>query len=123
MSRRGIAVFVLLVVAALLMVLLRSYNYVPILNDGAPNVHNAADLPERIRVCGRTDGHQEGGPQLTLTEVTERSDHPAFVNPWIFAACPRYGYFEDSAGRIVTTAMFVRVGDDTYDTYSLSGGP
>jgi hypothetical protein len=123
MSRRGIALIVLVAVAVPLMVLVRSYNYVPILNDGAPNLHAAADLPDRIRVCGRIYGHHAGGPQLTMAEVTGRSDHPAFVNPWIFAACPRYGYFEDGGERIVTTVMFVRVGEDAYETYALSGGP
>ncbi len=123
MSRRGIALIAALVIAIPLLVLVRSYNYVPILNDGAPDVHNVTDLPVRIRVCGRIYGYHGTGSQRTLAQVFEISDQPAFVNPWIFAACPRHGYFEDGGERILTTVMFVRVGEDTYTTYSLSGGP
>lgn len=123
MSRRRAAVVVILIVAIPLVVLVRSYNYVPILNDGGSDVHAAAELPQRIRVCGRTYGNHGIGHQFTLAQVTERTDHPAFVNPWIFAACPRNGYFEDGGERIVTTVLFVRVGEDAYLTYELSGGP
>jgi hypothetical protein len=123
MSRRAAAVIVLAAIAVPLVALIRSYNYVPVLNDGAPNVHNAAELPDRIHVCGRIYGHHGVGAQWTLSHVKEITDNPAFVNPWIFAACPRYGYFEDGGERIVTTVMFVRVGEDAYDTYALSGGP
>lgn len=123
MSRRGVAVVVVLAIAVPLVVLLRSFTYVPFLNDGGPDVHVAAELPDRTRVCGRTYGHHGIGAHHTLAQVKEMTDHPAFVNPWIFAACPRYGYFEEDGERIVTTVMFVRVGEDAYDTYALSGGP
>jgi hypothetical protein len=123
MSRRALAALVLGLAAVVVpaVVLLRSYNYVPVLNDGGPNIHNVADLPDRIRVCGRIYGHGIG-PQLTLAQVNDRTD-PAFLNPWIFAACPRNGYSEEGGERIVTTVMFVRVGEDAFVTYSLSGGP
>lgn len=111
-----------LAIAVPLVVLLRSFTYVPILNDGGPNVHIAAELPVRIRVCGRTYG-KSIGPQRTLAEVTDMTSAPVFVNPWIFAACPRGGYFEYNGFMVHTTVMFVRVGEDAYVTYSLAGGP
>jgi uncharacterized protein with von Willebrand factor type A (vWA) domain len=123
MSWRGIAIIVSLATAVPLVVLCRSFTYVPILNDGGPEVHVAAELPERIHVCGRTYGHHPTGISRTVAQVREMTNQPAFVNPWWFAACPRGGYVDYNGNRVNTTVMFVRVGEDAYVTYELSGGP
>lgn len=123
MSWRGIALIGVLVIAIPSVVLLRSCTYVPILNDGGPEVHVAAELPERIHVCGRTYGYHWTPTQHSLAEIRAMTNEPVFVNPWFFAACPRGGYFEYKGNQVNTTVMFVRVGEDAYVTYSLSGGP
>jgi len=88
-----------------------------------PNTtHDAATLPERITVCGRTWTRDGLGAQLTLADAKKSDGEPSVVATGPFAPCPP-GPCTTVADGPCDTAVFLRVGADAYVGYELSGGP
>lgn len=87
-------------------------------------IRDASTLPSRIQVCGRTWTRDSTGRQFTLDQARafKSAGEPSIVATGPFAPCPA-GPCTDVAGGACDTVVFVRVGQDVYVDYSLSGGP
>jgi hypothetical protein len=110
----GAAFGTIVVLAAIVVVILQGRS------PGA--VHDSAPLPEQIVVCGR----QYHGPEQvrTLAEIRARGGlEPALVDPAPLAPCPSGVLVELAGGIVNSTVVYVRVEDDGYVAYELSGGP
>jgi hypothetical protein len=89
-----------------------------------PNtIHHAAALPARIQVCGRTWTTSRRHSTLDQARSTKASGEPSIAAIGPFAPCPP-GPCTDVAAHVpCDTVVFVRVGQDDYIGYELSGGP
>jgi hypothetical protein len=87
-------------------------------------IHDASALPARIQVCGRIWTTQPNAPQFTMEEARafKSSGEPSIVATGPFAPCPP-GPCQDVDTGPCDTVVFVRIGQDAYVDYSLSGGP
>jgi hypothetical protein len=84
---------------------------------GVMTIHDSANLPLRVHVCGRN--FQEAGAARTLDAIRSDGFDPVMVDTGPLAGCP--GNACTSVG--CTTVVYVRVGDDAYVSYTLLGGP
>ena len=109
------------VVATFLVV--RNNVHLPFPGQPEPGIHDAASLPDAIRVCGR-EWHRDGlERQFSATQLDERSESiPTFVDVDFLPACPS-GACTTTAQGSCATVIWVRVGADAYIGYSLQGGP
>lgn len=126
MRRRWLAIAGAVVGAlAILTLLLRSFVYLPLVQTGGdPAIHDAASLPDRISVCGRD--WARGALRVQLSEgeiVTTYGFEPAVVDPGFLAACPAGACSSFASSRPCQTVIFVRVDEDAYVGYALTGGP
>lgn len=123
MSRRLWIISTVAIVGGVVALLLwRNYVYLPLGDDGSSAIHNPASLPARLHVCGRA-WNLSVGQRFTKAEMDSQTDSTvALVDPGLLAACPR-GACAAAAGGPCHTVIFVRVGEDAYVDYSLSGGP
>lgn len=120
----GIPVHRVIVVGGLVATVMIGARLVP---TGAAGIHDSA-LFGRIAVCGRD--YHEGGPVATLAQIRDaQGSPPVLVDPSFFAPCPgpdaqgdRPCSRDPSAGPCATV-VYVRVGEDAYLPYELSGGP
>ena len=90
-----------------------------------PNtIHAMGSLPRRISVCGREWTKDNLDRQVTLEQARamKPSGDPSVVATGPFAPCPR-GPCTETADGPCDTLVFVRVGEDAYIGYELSGGP
>ena len=90
-----------------------------------PNtIHAPGSLPDRISVCGRDWTNDALGRQMTFEQarITKPSGDPVIVATGPFAPCPP-GPCTATAGGPCDTVVWVRVGEDAYIDYGLSGGP
>ena len=120
--RRGLAVAALLVagVVAAIVILPRIFNGVA----GASGIHDAATLPEHIRICGRGWTKDALNRKLGLAEIRARDGiEPVVVDPGPFAPCPAGPCGMTAEDGPCHTVIYVRVGEDAYLDYSLQGGP
>jgi hypothetical protein len=89
----------------------------------ANQIHDVASLPRHISVCGRTWIKDETAQLRSLDELrTWAGVEPVVVDPGFFAGCPE-GPCTRVAGGSCNTVVHVRVGEDRYLSYELSGGP
>jgi hypothetical protein len=90
-----------------------------------PNtIHVPGSLPDHISVCGRGWTKDVLGRQVTFEQARtmKSGGDPSVVATGPFAPCPR-GPCTATAGGPCDTVVFVRVGEDAYIGYELSGGP
>lgn len=93
-------------------------------NGGADEIHDLSTLPNHISVCGRTWVKDSLGRQSSSDEIrTQTGVEPAVVGTGIFAACPPGVCTAAAASDPCHTVVYVRVGEDAYLGYELSGGP
>ncbi len=91
---------------------------------GAGGVHDAAALPEHIRICGRSWSKDALNRALSLAEIRARdSIEPVVVDPGLFAPCPAGPCTTVAQSGPCHTVVYVRVGEDSYLDYALQGGP
>jgi len=91
-----------------------------------PNtIHDAAALPARIQVCGRSWMMDTSRRRYTLDQArsTKSSGEPSVVATGPFAPCPPGPCTGVAAPAPCDTVVFVRVGQDAYVEYALTGGP
>ncbi len=89
-----------------------------------PNaIHAVGSLPDRISVCGRTWTLDTSLRQRSYDDArTWTGVEPVVVASGPGAPCPS-GPCGSGGGSPCDTVVFVRVGDDAYVDYALSGGP
>lgn len=120
--RRWIIVFAAIIVAVAGILVLRNFVYIPG-DGGASAIHDAASLPNRLHVCGRDWNRASLDRRYTNADINDQSGgDPTLVDPRFFAPCPS-GACTATAPVPCATVIFVRVGEDAYVDYSLSGGP
>jgi len=91
---------------------------------GAAGIHDAAALPEHIRVCGRGWTKDTLDRRLSLAELRARDGvEPVVVDPGLFPPCPVGACTALAQDGPCHTVTYVRVGEDAYIDYSLQGGP
>ena len=113
-----------IVAAALVGALLIGVRLVP---TGPTAIHDPA-LFGRIVVCGRD--YHEGGQVATVAQIRDaQGSPPVLVDPSFFAPCPGRDAqgdrpcSRDASAGPCATVVYVRVGEDAYLPYELSGGP
>ena len=90
----------------------------------AERIHDVSTLPDRISVCGRTWVKDSLGRQQSADEIRAVSGvEPAVVGTGMFAPCPTDVCTTVAQSGPCHTVLYVRVGEDAYIDYSLSGGP
>ena len=95
-----------------------------VLGLGATDIHDAHSLPDHIDVCGRQWSKDTSVESLTQSQVQSKFGRsPALVDPLPFAPCPPGPCTRNPAHGPCDTVVIVRVGEDAYVNYSLSGGP
>ncbi len=93
-------------------------------NEGAQQIHDAATLPKHISVCGRTWIKDALGRASSLAEIRALLGlEPLVVDPGFLAPCPPGPCTTVAQDGPCHTVVYVRVGEDAYLDYELSGGP
>lgn len=124
MPRRGGLAIVAVIVATIALATVPSLIHRQALGLGATDIHSVASLPDRISVCGRDWDKDATGRRFTRAEIrSQLGVVPALVDPLPFAPCPRGPCTQKAVNGACDTVVFVRVGEDAYVDYSLSGGP
>jgi hypothetical protein len=101
----------------------RNLFHVPFLGSGSNAIHAPGSLPQRIDVCGRDWTRSATETPYTMAEITAMSGTPpALVGAGPLPACPE-GACTRGQNQPCSTVIFVRVADDGYVAYALSGGP
>jgi hypothetical protein len=128
MTRRRIRPTALVGLA--LVALVVSLLVVPHVLAGATGIHQRLLLAPEITVCDR---HYDGGDTFRTRAQIESGGGPMLlVDPGVlgmFAPCPppdpegNRPCTRDGAATPCATVVYVRVGEDLYAAYSLSGGP
>ena len=122
MSRR--AGWILGAVVALGLATIPGLVHRQILGLGAADIHDVASLPDRISVCGRDWTRDTSGRVLTGADIQARpGGGPPVVDPLPFAPCPAGPCTQSALDTPCATAVVVRIGEDSYVSYALSGGP
>ena len=124
MSRRGrilVGIGLVTVVACLVLVVVapRVGNAI----TGADGIHDAAALPRRIQVCGRSWQKDDLDRRFTAAETRETFGGGVVVDPRPFGACPPGPCTDVVQSEACDVVVWVRVGQDAYLNYSLQGGP
>jgi hypothetical protein len=89
-----------------------------------PTVHDAATLPNRMSVCGRGWTKDPLNRQFSRAEIQGQFGLEAtVVDPGLVAPCPAGPCTLVGENGPCDTVVFVRVGEDAYLDYVLSGGP
>jgi hypothetical protein len=81
-------------------------------------------LPEQISVCGRTwtkDGLERKQSLAAIRAAL--GVEPVIVDPGFLAPCPQGACTTIGDDGACHTVVYVRVGEDAYLDYELSGGP
>jgi hypothetical protein len=89
----------------------------------ANRIHDAAILSPRIQVCGRTWTISTRHYSLDEARAAKSGGEPPIVATGPFAPCPAGPCTDVAAVVPCDTVVFVRVGQDDYISYALSGGP
>ncbi len=115
----GIAVAVMIIsVLALVVVAPRVGNVFA----GVLGVHDAAALPGKIQLCGRSWRKDALDRRFTEAEL-ELFGGGAVVDPGPLGSCPSGPCTDVAQPRPCGVVVWVRVGEDAYLHYSLQGGP
>jgi hypothetical protein len=124
MSRRRGWIVVAVVVVVLGLATIPGLIHRVFLGLGATDIHLAASLPDRLSVCGREWTKDPSGHEFSRTEIEAQSGvELVVVDPLPFAPCPPGPCTESGLNTPCDTTVFVRVGEDAYVDYALSGGP
>lgn len=117
--------WILVVVATIAFVALSaSVIHRQVLALGASDIHDRASLPDHISVCGRDWTVDPSRRATTWAEAGTRFGvQPALVDPLPFAPCPAGPCTSSAHDAPCDTVVLVRVGQDAYVSYELSGGP
>jgi hypothetical protein len=100
-----------------------NFVYIPLISGGAESVHDAGSLPDRFKVCGRTWNRSAFHEPFTRQQIVTQTDtEPTLADPRWLAPCPQGACGAVAAGPC-STVIYVRVAEDAYVSYSLSGGP
>jgi len=90
-------------------------------------LHDVGSLPDRLHVCGRTWNKGSSVPSSLETIGAHMDGVPILLAPGLLggflSACPSGACSTDAASAPCDTVVFVRVGEDSYVSYALSGGP
>ena len=98
-----------------------SYKLVAKINE---DIHDAAALPGRIQLCGRSWRKDELARTFTAARIREEFGvEPMIVDPGPFASCPPGPCTDVAQAEACHVVIWVRVGQDGYMDYSLQGGP
>ena len=90
----------------------------------ADRIHDVATLPGDISVCGRTWVKDILERQQSADEIRASSGlAPVVVGTGMFAPCPTGVCTTVAQEDPCHTVVYVRVGEDSYLDYELSGGP
>jgi hypothetical protein len=87
-------------------------------------VFDGSSLPARLHVCGRS--WNKGGPETLEAIVADYSPGPTLVSPvlgGLLSPCPATACTDIALNTPCDTVVFVRISEDAYVGYSLSGGP
>jgi hypothetical protein len=91
---------------------------------GAAGIHDAAALPDHIRICGRGWTKDALDRRLSLAELRTRDGvEPVVVDPGLFPPCPVGACTAVAQDGPCHTVVYVRVSEDAYVDYSIQGGP
>lgn len=124
MSRRRGWAIVAIVVIVLGLATVPGLIHRQILGLGATDIHDVASLPDHISVCGRRWTKDTLGREFSRMEARSWSGvEPSVVDPLPFAPCPPGPCTQSGLNTPCDTVVFVRVGEDAYLDYALSGGP
>ncbi len=116
---RAIQVGVVLLLAAAVVFLYPGVRQ-RLLPPGANAIHNGGALPSDLVVCGRTYLLESVGQQ-TLAAISADGS-PVLVDTGLLGSCVP-GACSTSGTTQCATVVYVRVGEDAYQAYKLSGGP
>jgi hypothetical protein len=120
--RRGVLVVV--VIAAVVIVGLVALPGIRNVTAGATGIHDAASLPDHVRVCGRGWTKDVLLRRSSLAEIRARDGvEPVFIDPGWFPSCAPGACTTAAQDGPCATVVYVRVGEDAYLDYSLQGGP
>ena len=115
-----VVIVVAIIGAAMWLVLPRIRNAI----SGPDAIHDAAVLPERVQVCGRS--FRKDALERIYTAAAIREEYgvePVVVDPGPFAPCPAGACTDVAQWKACATVIFVRVAKDGYMDYALQGGP
>jgi hypothetical protein len=124
MSRRRGWAIVATVVIAIGLATIPGVIHRQILGLGATDIHQAPSLPDHLSVCGREWSKDPSGHEFSRAEIEAQTGvEPPLVDPLPFAPCPPGPCTQTAINGTCDTVVIVRVGEDAYVDYSLSGGP
>src|ERR1035437_1332655 len=90
-------------------------------------IHDAGALPDRIHACGRTWNKGASTPTSAESIVALLGEEPKLVAPGllgrVLASCPSGACTDNASNGPCDTVIYVRVGEDAYVDYALTGGP
>jgi hypothetical protein len=93
-----------------------------ILGIGAQYLHDAGSLPSHLSACGRTWTRASTIDGQTMAK--DNQGHGGIlIDPGLYTACPAGLCTSASHTDRCDTVAYVRVADDAYVSYELSGGP
>lgn len=89
-------------------------------------IYDGSALPSRLHACDR-DWNRDGLRPQTLGAIeAEYSPGPTLVTPLLagfLSPCPSAACSRDANHFPCDTVVYVRIGEDAYQSYSLVGGP
>ena len=89
-----------------------------------PRIHAIAELPDHFAACGRTWIKDALERTQSLGEIRQTIGvDPVAVDPNPLTACPAGACTTVAQDGPCHTVIYVRVGEDVYLGYELSGGP
>ena len=122
--RKIITAAAVLAVVATLLLVQRSFEYVPVLNDGQPGIHDLASLPDPLFVCGSNWVKDGLDRQFSVAQLVAMNGFvPAVADPGFLTPCPAGLCGASATAGPCQTVVSVRVGDDAYVGYDYQGGP
>jgi hypothetical protein len=91
---------------------------------GAGRIHSLDSLPDRMSLCGRTWIKDHLERQLSLGQIRAwQGVEPVVADPGFLAPCPAGACTGNPGDSPCHVVLWVRVAEDAYVDYSLSGGP
>jgi hypothetical protein len=91
---------------------------------GTPRIRDIATLPKHFGACGRTWTKDALERTESLAAIHQKIQvEPVVVDPGLLTACPAGACTAQAQDGPCHTVIYVRVGEDAYIGYELSGGP
>lgn len=90
-------------------------------------IHDAGALPDRIHACGRTWNRGPSTPTSAESIAAALGEEPKLVAPGLLghflSSCPSGACTDQASNRPCDTVIYVRIGQDAFVDYALTGGP